>query len=198
MASGVGKGTIATGYEELGNPEKHCVLAFPRPGQPNQHFVVDMSRMQYGEAGRGDYGENYFLGTLERWTESMTNICEAVKGKRLIKVATEGCGSEERFETCVKNVWETWDNREMQGWCDYCGKPDKEGLMAHCVNCGKVQYCCNEHLKAARKLHKHMCWEYEADDRELKMEKLDVRGLLNDSKMLKAVWVPRRSSHLSD
>jgi hypothetical protein len=38
--------------------------------------VVDMARMQYGEAGRGTYGEPFFLGTLVDYHGSVWKICE--------------------------------------------------------------------------------------------------------------------------
>ncbi|TVY32412.1 hypothetical protein LSUB1_G008066 [Lachnellula subtilissima] len=45
--------------------EEHGVLAFPCPGRKDkQQFVVDMTRMEYGDVGRGTYGENYFW---EHW-----------------------------------------------------------------------------------------------------------------------------------
>lgn len=62
--------------QELGATDggAHCVLASPRPGpmsaipatgfhDSSNYIVVDLSRMQYGKAGRGVHGEHYFVGT---------------------------------------------------------------------------------------------------------------------------------------
>ena len=52
------------------------MLGFPHPDKPEMYLVVDMTRMQYGTTGRGLYGENYFLGTLDGYVSSMGKICE--------------------------------------------------------------------------------------------------------------------------
>jgi hypothetical protein len=31
---------------------------------------------------------------------------------------------EARLTACAKKAWERWQNRETEGWCDYCGTGD--------------------------------------------------------------------------
>jgi hypothetical protein len=123
-ATGVigGSDLVATGSREN---EKHAVLAFPCPGeQAQQQLVVDMTRMQYGSAGRGIYGENYFLGTLDDYMKSMKKICNDLKVANIsekIFIAT-GSETETRMKACAKKVWARWQNRESEGRCDIAGR----------------------------------------------------------------------------
>jgi hypothetical protein len=78
--------TISTGLPTAGNivigseqESLHSVLAFPRPGSKLCDFVVDMTRMQFGEGGRGSFREPYFLGTTEAFFDIMTNVCDEVE-----------------------------------------------------------------------------------------------------------------------
>lgn len=59
--------------------ERHGVLAFPGPGRCEEYYVVDMTMLQYGEAGRGSLGENYYLGFLSSYLRSMEKICNKPK-----------------------------------------------------------------------------------------------------------------------
>ncbi|TVY50068.1 hypothetical protein LCER1_G007134, partial [Lachnellula cervina] len=99
--------------------EGHGILAFPCPGRKDkQQFVVDMTRMEYGDAGRGIYGENYFLGTLDGYMKSMRRICvdpELVNTWDACHTAL-GSEAETRMKACAKRVWERWQNRESEGW----------------------------------------------------------------------------------
>lgn len=55
-----GAKTVITGLEQ---ESLHSVLGFSDSGSSNVDYVVDMTRMQFGNAGRGSFGELYFLGT---------------------------------------------------------------------------------------------------------------------------------------
>lgn len=140
--------------------EGHGILAFPCPGRKDkQQFVVDMTRMEYGDAGRGTYGENYFLGTLDGYMKSMRRICvdpELVNTWDACHTAL-GSEAETRMKACAKRVWERWQNRESEGWCEHCGKGGKE--LKRCRGCrmAKVWWCCREHQLAGWTLHKHTC-----------------------------------------
>jgi hypothetical protein len=67
---------------------------------------------------------------------------------------------EARLTACAKKAWERWENREKEGWRDYCRKDGKGGgSLMRCGSCKtvKVRYCCKSHQKAGWKLHKHTC-----------------------------------------
>ncbi|TVY28619.1 hypothetical protein LHYA1_G002356 [Lachnellula hyalina] len=140
--------------------EDHGVLAFPCPGRKDkQQFVVDMTRMEYGEVGRGTYGENYFLGTLEGYMNSMRGVCVDPERVNTWDACCTALGgeTETRMKTCAKRVWERWQNRDSEGWCEHCGKGGKE--LKRCRGCrmAKIWWCCREHQLAGWSLHKHTC-----------------------------------------
>ena len=149
---------LHTGYTE---DERLAVSIFVQKGQdPKNWFVVDMSRMQYGEAGRGVYGENYFLGTLSDFLESMKEVCkEATITGALFPRLVSGGNKEnkERLMACAKKVWERWQNRETEGWCNFCGKPGRNLMSCGACKEKKVRYCCKEHQRFDWKLHKYTC-----------------------------------------
>jgi hypothetical protein len=154
-----GKATFNNGQID---DEPHCVIAFPNPRdteEPGQRFVVDMTRMQYGEAGRGLYSENYFLGTFSEFKESMKKICDETKDSGMIhpKFSNSGNDNELRLKACATKVWERWQNREIEGWCAFCGKPGSKFMRCGACKEKKVFYCCTEHQKSDWKLHKHTC-----------------------------------------
>ena len=74
--------TFFTGEDE---EEGHCVSEFPDSlNNDIEHtFVVDMSRMQYGEAGRRLLRENYFLDTFNQFCNSMKKVCEELRLARI-------------------------------------------------------------------------------------------------------------------
>ena len=118
-----------------------------------------MTRMQWGEAGRGPFGELYYLGSTAGYYDVMGNVCDDIE--ELGKGATHVAPSEhtKALEACVRRVWERWENRDKEGWCDYCGVGSFERRLLDCSACKetKVRYCCKEHQKAAWKLHKFTC-----------------------------------------
>jgi hypothetical protein len=91
---------INTGSTDM---ECHIVLGFPRPGKFGEYFILDMARMQYGEAGRG--------GTFDEFINSMKKIC----GEIILQptqppppfFGTKGI-HEAKLTACVKKAWKRW------------------------------------------------------------------------------------------
>jgi hypothetical protein len=157
---------LITGGSE---PERHCVLVIPHPGQPGREHVMDMTRMQYGVKGRGDYGEHYFLGTRERWTESMSSICSPERSGIGSRGNTDTLQEPARAKACAQKVLERWNNRAVKGWCDFCGKPDGKDPMIRCSRCERVKYCCKIHKRADWRLHTHTCEKNVVDEKSAAM-----------------------------
>lgn len=114
--------------------------------------------MQYGEAGRGLHGENYFIGTMNKYLETMKKVCGEMKSVGMYpELGTTGSENEARLRACARKVLERWQNRETESWCNFCGKPGPN--LRCCPGCKdeKVGYCCVEHQKSDWKLHKHTC-----------------------------------------
>jgi hypothetical protein len=137
--------------------EKHIFMAFPHRATPLNPTIADMTRMQYGAAGRGIYGETYYLGGFHDYRASMRNICGDFTILDCPKLERIGAEIEVRLEGCAKKALMRWKNRDMEGWCAYCGVGGV-GLM-RCKGCTetKVWYCCKEHQIAGMNLHRHTC-----------------------------------------
>lgn len=150
-----GPHTILTGFAQ---ESLHSVVGFPGPGSNNADYFVDMSRMQFGEAGRGTFDELYFLGSSDAWVDSMDKVCGGLEHHNTV---THVASNEhtELMDACAARVWERWQNRENEGWCDYCGVGASARSLQNCGGCkeAKVQYCCKEHQVSAWKLHKYTC-----------------------------------------
>lgn len=134
------------------DPTTHAVWGFAQAGSESVSHVLDLSSMQFGEAGRGKGGEIFKLATIQEFFEGMKSIAEGSGG---------GSGSDRigpsPVEAWVKEVAVTvrarWENREKAPWCAHCGKPDPP---KKCV-CGEAYYCSPEHSAAGWGGHKKWC-----------------------------------------
>lgn len=152
-------GTEKWYYNGTNYEEDHIVMVFPPRSPGEKQIVLDMTRLQYGEAGRGDHGENYFIGTLQDWKRSMAETHEEMN---TVQVSTDRLEPGDdaalirRLKACADRAWNRWQNRDKEGWCEYCGKG---GDLTHCTKCKKkkVRYCSKEHEKAGLHLHKYTC-----------------------------------------
>jgi hypothetical protein len=149
----------ATGKD---NDEKHFVLAFPHPEEPDnpdRSIVIDLSRLQFGKNGRGSWGENYYFNTFAKYKQSMRRICERLDQQPDLQGRLCNSPNEERLRGCALKVWERWANREVEGWCAWCGRGGKD--LRSCSSCKKanrkVLYCSRDHEKLDSHLHKHTC-----------------------------------------
>lgn len=138
--------------------ETHKVLVFRNP-ITNVALLVDAARMQFGEAARGPYGENYFIGSYPAFMRSMKNICAEAKDYR--KVARLGEGNDHftelRIRQCVVNAMDRWQNRNNEDWCNFCGK-EGPNMLKCCIRYTiQVGYCCEEHQGYDSALHVLTC-----------------------------------------
>ncbi|KAL5317838.1 hypothetical protein ACEPPN_014938 [Leptodophora sp. 'Broadleaf-Isolate-01'] len=85
--------------------ERHCVISFPHPSKPCEDFVVNITRMQYGEKARGPLGENYFMGSGKDFAASFEPICESIKLRVVLGVQTDGIEGEGRLKNCVARAF---------------------------------------------------------------------------------------------
>lgn len=150
--------TTITGARE---GEAHAVLGFAYPGSQMVNIVVDMTRLQYGDIGRGMYGESYFIGSTNKYFQSMEDkICTGLENKGTasrMNPRPDNTEEDSRLRACAEKVWKRWQNRDQEGWCAHCGMGGEK--LMRCTGCksAKVWYCGKEHQVAGWKLHKHTC-----------------------------------------
>ncbi|PVH81860.1 hypothetical protein DL98DRAFT_587176 [Cadophora sp. DSE1049] len=100
--------TLVNGNED---GEHHSILGFPYPGSNIANVVVDMSRMQNGEVGRGTYEEFYFMGTYDDFCDSTEkNICTRLENRSNATHMNPSQDSveEARLKACAERVWRRW------------------------------------------------------------------------------------------
>lgn len=144
----------------------HVVLRFPI--DTDTDYILDVSRLQYGEAGRGSYGENYFLDTYREFSKANTKICQRIW--QMDAGEGDAHSIQERFkvdpgwlpviENCARRALERWNEREGggDGWCEHCGIGGKMVVCPPCLTAGiAVRYCTERHRFLAWKLHQHTC-----------------------------------------
>ncbi|KUJ13715.1 uncharacterized protein LY89DRAFT_672006 [Mollisia scopiformis] len=159
LASTMIPGQVKTYHTGARENEDHAVVVFNVKGPAETQVVVDMTRSQYGIAGRGTFGERYFLGNIEEWLTSMDKVCNntttlLTRSTNFPRTKSE---NENRIEACAKKVWERWQNRVKEQWCAYCGKPGVELKKCNGCKAKKICYCCGDHQKSDWKLHKMTC-----------------------------------------
>lgn len=117
--------------------------------------------MQYGEAGKGIYGELPYLGGWDEYLLSRGKVCYRVAdrdpGQTVHFQKQSGKAFEAMFAVMAKRIWDRWQNRDVGGWCEYCGKSRPESMGCGSCKKAKVQYCCKEHQKAGWKLYTYTC-----------------------------------------
>ncbi len=148
--------TTITGNQE---GEPHAVLGFGASGSKFVSTFVDMTSRQYGDVGKGLYGESYYFGPPDQYfTKLEKDICVELenRGTASYMNPSPDLAEEERLKACAERVWKRWQNREKEGWCAHCGKG---GKLLRCSGCKKspVWYCCKEHQVGGWKLHKYTC-----------------------------------------
>ncbi|CAG8962200.1 hypothetical protein HYFRA_00005252 [Hymenoscyphus fraxineus] len=147
--------TSVSGFRD---EQGRAILAF-RNDPLTPDIVVDMSRLQYGDAGRGDYGENYYLGRFSDYLESFKKLYGNIVPLNSKPPGLYKSSSKERREWqigCAERAWKRWNEKESKPWCDFCGKGGNLMKCGACKN-SEVWYCCKEHQVAGWKLHKHTC-----------------------------------------
>lgn len=141
--------------------DAHGALGFASPGSEIVDIVVDMTRRQYGDVGKGLFGESYYLGSMEDYLSSMErDVCVELENRGSAAHVNSSLdpAEEARLKACAERAWERWRKRDSEGWCAYCGKG---GKLLSCGGCKKasVQYCCEEHQAFGWQQHKHTCKE---------------------------------------
>ncbi|KAF8859931.1 hypothetical protein BDZ45DRAFT_801176 [Acephala macrosclerotiorum] len=137
--------------------QQHSILGFKVGDSNDDWVVVDMTRMQYGEAGRGTYGEPYFLGRIKNYSLGEFYEKAVLQPQAEFVDTPMQNANEKRLKACSKKVFERWQNRENEHWCSYCGKPGDTFMKCGQCKTKTVWYCCKEHQAADWKLHKLTC-----------------------------------------
>ncbi|KAJ7812499.1 hypothetical protein B0H14DRAFT_2856737 [Mycena olivaceomarginata] len=139
------------------NPSKHGVVTFveAHPVGAPKTAVLDMTSMQFGDAGRGFGNKGVFvLELLEAYELRLKNFAKSFQMYENIAsglLAWTEDGKEEWFEDIAGRVMARWEARATSPWCAYCGAPAEKRC------CGTAFYCDRPHQVASWPFHKHFC-----------------------------------------
>ncbi|TRM63544.1 hypothetical protein BD626DRAFT_402358 [Schizophyllum amplum] len=141
---------------------RHTVITFGDASArwDNLRTVLDMSSLQFGDAGRGVKGKGTFvLEPLKAYDARLDHVAEA--NDLLIEdmvpelPTTENNAEEERFlKEVAAKVKSRWDQRATEPWCGHCGAPAPK-VQAKC--CSAARYCNRDHQVSAWPYHKMFC-----------------------------------------
>lgn len=139
------------------NPSKHGVITFVEayPVGAPKTAILDMTSMQFGDAGRGFGNKGIFvLESLEAYELRLKSFAKSFKMYENIATGISPWkedGIEEWLGDVAVRVKARWDARATSRWCAHCGAPAEKKC------CGTVYYCDRPHQVASRPFHKHFC-----------------------------------------
>ncbi|PPQ63557.1 hypothetical protein CVT24_004786 [Panaeolus cyanescens] len=138
----------------------HAVIGFSRP-EEDIDTILDLSALQFGDAGRGYKGNDFFVfepiqdyvsTRLPKYGES--NTFKTAKVSEFIGPAPD----DEFLIDVAQRAKKRWENRKQVPFCAYCGAPPRDGeQMAKCSGCKEVFYCSLEHQRNSWPFHKLFC-----------------------------------------
>lgn len=139
---------------------RHAVLSFPPPTLDHKReCILDLSSLQFGDAGRGFKGRGTFvLEPVQDYLARLDTIAvrnnfqDAERTQRVRPSAND-----EFFVDVAKRAKARWEKRKTDPWCGHCGAPSRDTPLKRCAKCRVAHYCNAEHQLAAWPYHKHFC-----------------------------------------
>ncbi|KDQ06107.1 hypothetical protein BOTBODRAFT_71096 [Botryobasidium botryosum FD-172 SS1] len=133
----------------------HAVMGFAMDDGAGS--VLDLSSMQFGEAGRGDGGRATFtLESMGKFHERTGRICRGYDGSKVKVSDRVGPGADDDWLMEVAlTAKQRWEKRKEAPWCGFCGAPGAS--LRRCAACREVHYCDAEHQRADWAFHKKFC-----------------------------------------
>ncbi|KIY49052.1 hypothetical protein FISHEDRAFT_58537 [Fistulina hepatica ATCC 64428] len=120
--------------------------------------VLDLSSMQFGDAGRGLRGRSLFiLQPLNEFKVHLESLAQEVEPPYQLADFVRGMPMDRMqwLKAVAQRVKERWDKRKIEHWCGHCGSPGP-GLLT-CSKCKSAWFCGPDHQKAAWPFHKKYC-----------------------------------------
>ncbi|KAJ4293550.1 hypothetical protein N0V90_008833 [Kalmusia sp. IMI 367209] len=140
----------------------HAFLSFLAPEETMPQTILDLSSMQFGDAGRGPGSEGQSLFVLETFAEYATRIEKVSAGldrstiKTSYRVGPHGReGWDEWLKQVAQRAKNRWEKRNTERWCSHCGKPVPSASC--CDGCHAAWFCSKAHRALAWPFHKGYC-----------------------------------------
>ncbi|KAJ6501577.1 hypothetical protein C8R47DRAFT_1107920 [Mycena vitilis] len=143
----------------------HAVVGFPAPASTSYILdvrdistVLDLSSLQFGDAGRGVRGRSTFvLESLDAFNKRVENIARGALNHKISLAFRKGPppNIDEWIRAAAGRAKERWEARDTKPWCGHCGAPSE--TLRKCTSCQRESYCDEAHQFAAWPFHKHFC-----------------------------------------
>ncbi|KAF2109880.1 hypothetical protein BDV96DRAFT_584753 [Lophiotrema nucula] len=133
----------------------HAIMGFSSPEAAMTQSFLDLSSIQFGDAGRGPGEKGKGLFALDTPEEFQARVMVLFGGNTQPKT-NERIGStpdDEWLKQVAQKVKERWEKREEEKWCGHCGGP----AASKCSKCGEAWFCSKEHMAMAWPFHKGYC-----------------------------------------
>jgi NADH pyrophosphatase NudC (nudix superfamily) len=136
----------------------HAVVGFMPLDSDAIATTLELSSMQFGDAGRGPgtKGRELFaLDTMAEFEARINRLAESINGtKSKRSMAISGTPMDDWLRQVALKAKRRWENRRTEKWCGHCGSPDAK---SKCAGCGEEWYCGREHQKLGWAFHKGYC-----------------------------------------
>ena len=136
----------------------HTVMGFAPVDDDNIRSILDLSSMQFGEAGRGPGPKGKQLFALDTTAEFETRLNgladELDESRSQHFLGQNATPYDDWLKTVAVAAKKRWENREADRWCGHCGAPSAK---SKCTGCGGAWYCGKSHQKLAWAFHKGYC-----------------------------------------
>ncbi|KAJ7474234.1 hypothetical protein FB451DRAFT_1248409 [Mycena latifolia] len=132
----------------------HSVMEFPESSRGSS-VILDMSSLQFGDAGRGVGGRSTFvLESRDNFVDRLKRIANSASFTK-VSQRIRGCPDDPWLKPIAAKVKARWENRHTEPWCGHCGAPGPD--LKKCSKCHVAAYCDAPHQLAAWPFHKKFC-----------------------------------------
>jgi hypothetical protein len=149
----------------------HAVFGFAPFDEENVSVILDLSSMQFGEAGRGlKSGDTFVLESLDHYYDRLETIARGV-GESTTSKSLGPTPVDEWLKEVAKRAKSRWSARATQPWCRHCGAPVQLLKPKRCSLCKEVYYCSRAHGK----LHGHSTRFFALLEKEITPSAMELR-----------------------
>ncbi|KAJ7909478.1 hypothetical protein B0H13DRAFT_2014108 [Mycena leptocephala] len=149
---------VVGGQEYINGDEDammHAVVGFSALGNTNATTVLDLSSLQFGDAGRGLGGRSTFaLESVDAFCDRLEVVARDANMTKVSQGIRSG-PNDAWLQGVAKRAKERWEACDVKAWCGHCGVPGE--AFKRCSLCHTEPYCNEAHSAAAWPFHRRFC-----------------------------------------
>jgi hypothetical protein len=149
---------VVGGQEYINGDEDammHAVVGFSALGNTNATTVLDLSSLQFGDAGRRLGGRSTFaLESVDAFCDRLEVVARDANMTKVSQGIRSG-PNDAWLQGVAKRAKERWEACDVKAWCGHCGVPGE--AFKRCSLCHTEPYCNEAHSAAACPFHRRFC-----------------------------------------